>query len=106
MTHPAFRFAPSPTGFLHLGNIRTALLNKLAAIQLEGLYWLRLDDTDVSRCEARYVDAILEDMAWLGLDVAGVVRQSERLEHYLRATEQLKQSGFAEIKTESEQADR
>lgn len=87
------RFAPSPTGFLHLGNARTALLNWLFAKQHLGRFWLRLDDTDLQRSEARYTEAILEDLAWLGLSHDHFVRQSDRLERYAEAVQVLQASG-------------
>lgn len=76
------RFAPSPTGRLHVGNIRTALHNWLWAKKQGGAFWLRIDDTDAQRSEARFVDAIRQDLAWLGLVPDGEVRQSERFALY------------------------
>ncbi|NMD11014.1 MAG: hypothetical protein GYA74_07550, partial [Acidobacteria bacterium] len=61
------RFAPSPTGFLHLGSARTALFNWLAARSSGGRFLLRVEDTDKVRSEQRFLDEILEDLAWLGL---------------------------------------
>jgi len=72
------RFAPSPTGLLHVGNIRTALHNWLLARKLGGKFLLRIDDTDQERSREEYVDAIRRDLAWLGLDCDGEFRQSER----------------------------
>jgi glutamyl-tRNA synthetase len=72
------RFAPSPTGLLHLGNARTALLNWLFARRHAGRLILRIDDTDRARSEERFVAAIREDLRWLGLDWDEEVRQSER----------------------------
>src|SRR5512142_249669 len=83
------RFAPSPTGQVHVGNARTALFNWLFARQKGGTYVLRIEDTDVERSEARYETQLLDDMKWLGIDwdegpdVGGPFppyRQSERLE--------------------------
>ena len=62
------RFAPSPTGFLHLGNVRTALFNALLARRWEGWFLLRVEDTDPERSRPEYVAALLEDLRWLGLD--------------------------------------
>src|SRR5260370_26895682 len=62
------RFAPSPTGQLHIGNVRTALFNWLFARQKHGTFILRIEDTDVERSEARYETQLLEDLKWLGLD--------------------------------------
>lgn len=62
------RFAPSPTGLLHLGNVRTALFNWLVAQQVQGTFLLRLEDTDASRGHAKYADALASDLRWLGLE--------------------------------------
>src|SRR5271168_5613057 len=62
------RFAPSPTGALHLGNARTALFSHLWARKTGGRFILRIEDTDVERSERRFRDALLEDLRWLGLD--------------------------------------
>lgn len=72
------RFAPSPTGRLHMGNVRTALIAWLAAAHAGGACLLRIDDTDAARSEERFVAAIRADLAWLGLAMAGEVRQSAR----------------------------
>jgi glutamyl-tRNA synthetase len=87
------RFAPSPTGRLHVGNIRTALHNWLLARKAGGRFLLRIDDTDAERSEERFVEAIREDLAWLGLEVDGEERQSARLDHYEAAFERLKAAG-------------
>lgn len=76
------RFAPSPTGRLHLGNLRAALINWLYAKANGGRLLLRIDDTDAARSEERFVDAIRADLAWLGIDVAGEERQSARFDRY------------------------
>ncbi|SFP55838.1 glutamate--tRNA ligase [Sphingomonas rubra] len=76
------RFAPSPTGNLHVGNIRTALHNSLWAEKHGGRFLLRIDDTDAARSEERFVDAIRADLAWLGLSPDAEVRQSERFALY------------------------
>ena len=65
------RFAPSPTGHLHVGNVRTALYNWLFARKSGGAFVLRVEDTDLERSEKRYEDQLLEDLAWLGLDPDG-----------------------------------
>lgn len=62
------RFCPSPTGFLHLGNARTALFNALLAKQKNGIFLLRIEDTDVARSKEEYIDALEKDLLWLGLD--------------------------------------
>lgn len=76
------RFAPSPTGNLHVGNLRTAILNWLFARAHGGRFLLRLDDTDSARSEERFADAIRDDLAWLGLTPDGEERQSARLGAY------------------------
>lgn len=78
------RFAPSPTGHLHVGNIRTALHNWLLARKAGGRFLLRIDDTDKERSREAFVDAIRADLAWLGLAPDGEVRQSERNALYER----------------------
>ena len=87
------RFAPSPTGRLHVGNIRTALHNFLLARQKRGEFWLRIDDTDAERSREAFTDAIRLDLAWLGLTPDGEERQSKRLAHYEAAFAQLQQTG-------------
>jgi glutamyl-tRNA synthetase len=87
------RFAPAPTGRLHVGNVRTALHNWLLARKAGGRFLLRIDDTDVARSEERFVDAIREDLAWLGLHPDGEERQSARLAVYEKAFERLKAAG-------------
>jgi len=76
------RFAPSPTGHLHVGNIRAALHNWLWARAQGGEFWLRIDDTDAERSEERFVEAIRADLAWLGLVPDGEERQSARFALY------------------------
>lgn len=78
----ATRFAPSPTGTLHVGNIRPALQNWLWARKHGGRFMLRIDDTDGERSEERFVESIRADLAWLGLEPDGEVRQSERFALY------------------------
>jgi glutamyl-tRNA synthetase len=87
------RFAPSPTGRLHVGNLRTALHNWLLARQAGGRFLLRIDDTDAARSEQRFVEAIREDLAWLGLGWDGEERQSARLEIYEQAFGRLRDAG-------------
>ena len=88
------RFAPSPTGFLHIGNARTALLNALVARREGGAFVLRLDDTDLARSEERFATAIVEDLEWLGIPPDEVARQSERFDLYREAVERLKAAGL------------
>ncbi|HTQ14174.1 MAG TPA: glutamate--tRNA ligase [Rhizomicrobium sp.] len=87
------RFAPSPTGLLHAGNARTAVLNWLFARKTGGKFLLRIDDTDTGRSRPEYEAAILEDMAWLGLTHDLFARQVERADAHARAAEALKASG-------------
>jgi glutamyl-tRNA synthetase len=93
MTTPALRFAPSPTGRLHLGNLRTALINWLYARAHGGTLLLRIDDTDRERSTAEYAAAIETDLGWLGLDWNGFARQSDRFDRYAAAAERLKADG-------------
>jgi nondiscriminating glutamyl-tRNA synthetase len=110
---PRVRFAPSPTGQLHVGNARTALYNWLFARRFGGDFLVRIEDTDIERSEARYEAQLLEDLRWLGLDwdegpqartpagqpkedgPYGPYRQSERLEIYREHTERLLTEGRA-----------
>lgn len=87
------RFAPSPTGRLHAGNIRTALLNFLFAQKRGGSLILRLDDTDRERSTQEFADGIREDLAWLGIEWSNEVKQSERFALYDAAVERLKAKG-------------
>ncbi len=90
------RFAPSPTGFLHLGGARTALFNWLYARHQGGVFVLRIEDTDRERSEDRYVDAILDGLAWLGLDYdEGPHFQSRRFDVYAERTRRLLDAGHA-----------
>jgi glutamyl-tRNA synthetase len=88
------RFAPSPTGYIHLGNARTALLNWLFAEKAGGRFILRFDDTDVARSKAEYAEAIQRDLIWLGIKPHVTVRQSGRFERYAAAAEMLKAKGL------------
>lgn len=87
------RFAPSPTGYIHVGNLRTALMNYLIARKAGGTFILRIDDTDPERSKEEYVDAIKEDLEWLGLTWDKVERQSERLDRYHEAADRLREIG-------------
>jgi len=89
MSAPVVRFAPSPTGRLHIGNARTALLNFLLARREGGRFILRLDDTDLVRSTQEFADGIVEDLAWLGIVPDITVRQSERTALYDTAVERL-----------------
>lgn len=90
---PRVRFAPSPTGRIHIGNIRTATLNWLFAKQAGGSFMLRLDDTDLERSTEEFAEAIRVDLKWLGLLWDCEERQSLRTDRYDAAAEQLKKSG-------------
>lgn len=87
------RFAPSPTGYLHIGNLRAALFNHLIARKTGGQFILRLDDTDPERSKPEYADAIKEDLEWLGLTWDRVETQSSRLDRYEAAADELREKG-------------
>ena len=109
MLKPRVRFAPSPTGQLHVGNARTALYNWLFARRFGGDFLLRIEDTDIERSEARYETQLLDDLRWLGLDwdegpqaksesgegLYGPYRQSQRLDIYREHTDRLLANGSA-----------
>lgn len=90
---PIVRFAPSPTGRLHIGNVRTALLNWLFVKRNGGKFILRLDDTDTERSKEEYAEAIRTDLKWLGLHWHETFRQSDRTARYDEVAAQLKASG-------------
>jgi len=92
-TAPLVRFAPSPTGYLHIGNARPALFNWLFARRHGGRFLLRYDDTDTQRSQAAFAEAIAEDLAWLGIHPDLTIRQSERLAIYDAAAERLRAAG-------------
>jgi len=99
------RFPPSPTGLLHMGNVRTALYNYLFARQNGGKFLLRIEDTDAERSNKEYEESIFDDLEWLGLDYdnAGKVwRQTERTEIYKQKIQDLIKKGSAYISEESE----
>jgi glutamyl-tRNA synthetase len=100
------RFAPSPTGWLHVGNARIALANWLEARKRGGTFVLRLDDTDVARSKPEFAQGIEEDLRWLGLDWDESFRQTERLSRYEAAAEILKKKGllYPCLETEEELA--
>ncbi|MCB1411034.1 MAG: glutamate--tRNA ligase, partial [Rhodobacteraceae bacterium] len=92
------RFAPSPTGYLHIGNLRTALFNYLIARKSGGQFILRLDDTDRERSRQEYVDGILTDLEWLGLTWDRIERQSDRMDRYQDEAAKLRAAGrFYEV---------
>ena len=90
---PVVRFAPSPTGYLHIGNARTALFNALFARARGGTVVLRLDDTDTARSTPEFAAAIAQDLDWLGIAPDRAVRQSDRVALYDAAAERLKAAG-------------
>ena len=93
MNAPVLRFAPSPTGLIHIGNARTALINALVARRSGGTFVLRFDDTDRERSKPEFAAAIEEDLAWLGIPPDHVVRQSDRFALYDAAAERLREAG-------------
>lgn len=88
------RFAPSPTGRIHVGNVRTALMNYLYAKSHEGQFVLRIDDTDLERSTSDYEDGIKTDLTWLGLDWDETFKQSERFKQYDAARDRLIEAGL------------
>ena len=93
MSNIKVRFAPSPTGFMHIGNTRTALFNWLWAKKLGGKFMLRIDDTDKLRSKKEYEDVIRDNLCWLGLTWSEEARQSARFDRYNEVTEKLKAAG-------------
>lgn len=93
MRRPIVRFAPSPTGLIHIGNARTALLNALWARKQGGVFILRLDDTDQARSEERFAEAIKTDLGWLGIAPDKIERQSARMARYEEALKRLRDQG-------------
>lgn len=90
------RFAPSPTGFLHIGGVRTALFNYLFARQKGGKFLLRIEDTDTERSEERFTKDILTSLHWLGMDAdEPILYQSQRLTHYQKLADELVERGLA-----------
>ena len=88
------RFAPSPTGRLHVGNVRTALLNFLFAKAQKGIFILRIDDTDQERSTLEYEEGIKQDLSWLSMHWDESFNQSNRFEHYQKAAQDLKDRGL------------
>ncbi|HCU58615.1 MAG TPA: glutamate--tRNA ligase [Alphaproteobacteria bacterium] len=93
MTNIKVRFAPSPTGHMHIGNTRTALFNWLWAKKMGGEFMLRIDDTDFARSKKEYEDSMRESLKWLGLTWSSEARQSARFERYKEITEKLIKEG-------------
>jgi glutamyl-Q tRNA(Asp) synthetase len=95
MSRPVFRFAPSPTGHLHLGHALSALLNADMARKENGRLLVRIEDIDPTRCKPEFEQAILEDLAWLGIEWEQPVRrQSEHFAVYQRALDRLEREGL------------
>jgi glutamyl-tRNA synthetase len=101
---PIVRFAPSPTGLIHIGNARTALLNYLYTKKRGGAFVLRYDDTDQARSTREFADRIAEDLAWLGIMPDRIERQSERIDRYDTVAQTLRDAGvlYACYETEEE----
>jgi glutamyl-tRNA synthetase len=95
------RFAPSPTGFLHAGNYRTALFSYIFARKNKGKFLLRIEDSDKVRSKKEYEDNIIESLKWLGLDYDGFERQSEHLVRHKECLQKLIDSGAAFISDET-----
>jgi len=96
MSQVRVRFAPSPTGFLHIGGVRTALFNWLFARQQQGVFILRIEDTDQSRSTDESIQAIIAGMKWVGLDWdEGPFRQTERMDLYRSHAMKLLETGHA-----------
>ena len=93
MSEIKVRFAPSPTGFMHIGNTRTALFNWLLAKKLGGKFMLRIDDTDRLRSKKEYEDAMRESLVWLGFKWSEEARQSARFDRYNEVKEKLMAEG-------------
>ncbi|MEK7150075.1 MAG: glutamate--tRNA ligase family protein, partial [Patescibacteria group bacterium] len=96
------RFAPSPTGVLHLGGARTALFNYLFAKQNEGKFILRIEDTDKERSKKEHEDDIVNGLKWLGFDFDEFYRQSEREDIYKTYLKRLIDSGKAYVSKETD----
>ncbi|MEO0451927.1 MAG: glutamate--tRNA ligase [Pseudomonadota bacterium] len=94
MTNPVVRFAPSPTGNLHVGNVRTALINWLFAKGQGGTFILRIDDTDLERSTAEFEQGIRDDLTWLGLTWGDTFKQSDRFGQYDAAADKLRGMGL------------
>ena len=94
MTTPVVtRFAPSPTGYIHVGNLRTALMNYLITRKAGGTFILRLDDTDQERSKQEYADGLMADLEWLGIHWDRLEKQSLRMDRYREAADGLRSAG-------------
>ena len=94
MTKPIVRFAPSPTGKLHVGNVRTALINWLFAEANDGMFILRIDDTDRERSTKAYEDGLKADLKWLGLEWGDTFNESDKFDAYDAAADKLREAGL------------
>jgi len=92
---PRFRFAPSPTGGLHIGTARTALFNWVSARSMGGDLILRIEDTDLKRSTKEFEESIIKDLKWMGLDWDEFYRQSDRIDFYKKEAERLLKEGKA-----------
>src|SRR3989344_7161416 len=99
------RFAPSPTGYLSLGNYRTALFNYLYAKNIGGSFILRIEDTDIERSKKEFEDDIIESFKWLGLSFDEMYRQSDRKDLHTRHLQKMIDDGYAYISKEEDVAD-
>ena len=88
------RFAPSPTGLLHVGNLRVALLNYLFAKKHNIKFFLRIDDTDLERSSQKYTESIISDLKWLNIQYFDIFKQSERMDKYRDVFNYLKKKDF------------
>ncbi|MBE6459259.1 MAG: glutamate--tRNA ligase, partial [Alphaproteobacteria bacterium] len=93
MNNTKVRFAPSPTGYMHIGNTRTAVFNYLLAKKLGGKFMLRIDDTDTARSKKEYEDALRDILLWLGFKWDEEARQSARMSRYDEVVAKLKAEG-------------
>lgn len=100
-TQPTVRFAPSPTGFLHMGGVRTALFNFLFARQHDGVFVLRIEDTDKERSKEEWTEGLVADLSWLGLSHDVFAKQSEREDVYATHIQKLITSGHAYLSKET-----
>ncbi|HEY4715199.1 MAG TPA: glutamate--tRNA ligase family protein, partial [Candidatus Paceibacterota bacterium] len=98
--HVVTRFAPSPTGYFHIGGYRTAIFAYLYAKHNEGKFILRIEDTDKERNKKEYEDNILESLKWIGLEYDKFYRQSENIESHKNIIRELLQKGSAYISKE------
>ena len=94
MTQPIVRFAPSPTGKLHVGNVRTALINWLFAAANGGTFILRIDDTDRERSTKAYEEGLKADLKWLGLEWGDTFNESDKFADYDAAADKLRNAGL------------